>query len=195
MQRRAFWKAVALDRAGFLDQFLALLRDQGARFCVVGGQAVNAYVDPVVSLDLDLVVTLSDLARLEPVLAERFIVEHFPHSIDVAHADSDLRVQIQTDPRYEDFLAHAAPHDILGVRLPVARVEDVLRGKVALDCTPAVEHIPCRGGRRAPIVGARERPLAAPGRGTGIFAERGIVPEGDPVGQRTAAGGTGCVAS
>jgi len=130
MQRRAFWKAVTLDRADFLDQLLALLREQDTRFCAVGGQAVNAYVDPVVSLDLDLVVAVSDLARLEPVLAERFRVGRFPHSINVSLAGSDLRVQIQTDPRYGEFLAHAKPREILGIQLPVARLEDVLRGKV-----------------------------------------------------------------
>ncbi|MBI2170395.1 MAG: hypothetical protein HYU28_12995, partial [Actinobacteria bacterium] len=128
MQRRAFWKAVTLDRADFLDRFLALLGEQGTHFCVVGGQAVNAYVDPVVSLDVDLVIALSDLERLEPVLAERFSVEHFPHSMTVSLAGSDLRVQIQTDPRYGEFLVHAEPREILGIRLPVARVEDVLRG-------------------------------------------------------------------
>jgi hypothetical protein len=130
MQRRAFWRAVTVDRSDFLDQFLALLDEQDIRFCIVGGQAVNAYVEPVVSLDLDLVVTLSDLARIETVLSQRFTVEHFPHSINVSLADSDLRVQIQTDPRYGDFLAHAQLRDILGVRLPVARVEDVLRGTI-----------------------------------------------------------------
>jgi hypothetical protein len=75
-------------------------------------------------------VALEDRIRLEPLLAARFIVERFPHSIHVAHADSDLRVQLQTDPRYEDFVARAEPREILGVDLPVARVEDVLRGKV-----------------------------------------------------------------
>jgi hypothetical protein len=130
MQRRAFWRAVTVDRSDFLDQFVALLDEQDIRFCIVGGQAVNAYAEPVVSLDLDLVVTLSDLARVEAVLRERFTVEHFPHSINVSLADSDLRVQIQTDPRYGDFLAYAQLRDILGVRLPVARVEDVLRGKI-----------------------------------------------------------------
>ncbi|MBI2189447.1 MAG: hypothetical protein HYU37_20310 [Acidobacteria bacterium] len=130
MQLRAFWRAVTVDRSDFLDQFLALLRARGVRFCVIGGQAVNAYVDPVVSLDLDLVVTLSDLAQLEPALTDRFTLERFPDGLNVSLAGSDLRVQIQTDPRYEEFLAHAQLRDILGVQLPVARVEDVLRGKI-----------------------------------------------------------------
>lgn len=130
MQRRAFWRAVTVDRSDFLDQFLALLRERSVRFCVVGGQAVNAYVDPVVSLDLDLVVALPDLERLESVLSERFTLERFPHSMNVSLTGSELRVQIQTDPRYGAFLAHAQPRDILGLQLPVARVEDVLHGKI-----------------------------------------------------------------
>jgi hypothetical protein len=135
MQRRAFWKAVTVDRSDFLDQFLALLRERDARFCIVGGQAVNAYVDPVVSLDLDLVMTVADLKQLEPILRERFAVEYFPHSVNLSLAGSDLRVQIQTDPRYAAFVARAEPRDILGLLLPVARVEDVLLGKIwaALD--------------------------------------------------------------
>jgi len=43
---------------------------------------------------------------------------------------SDLRVQIQTDSRYGDFVERATFRDVLGLRLPVASVEDVLRGKV-----------------------------------------------------------------
>jgi hypothetical protein len=44
-------------------------------------------------------------------------------------------VQIQTDPRYSEFVDGAAIHDVLDLNLPVARVEDVLHGKVwaALD--------------------------------------------------------------
>jgi hypothetical protein len=65
-----------------------------------------------------------------PDFLERFSVEHCPHSTNVSLAGSDLRVQLQTDPRYAELVAHAEPRDILGIRLPVARPEDVLRGKI-----------------------------------------------------------------
>ena len=130
MLARDYWKTVTVDRSDFLDQFVALLRDAAARYCVVGGQAVNAYVDPVVSLDLDLVVALSDLTRLEPALTRRFQIERFPHSLSLSMRGSDLRVQIQTDPRYEAFIERASLREILGVSFPVARVEDVLQGKI-----------------------------------------------------------------
>ena len=53
-----------------------------------------------------------------------------PHSLNVSASGSDLRVQIQTDPRYAAFVDHAVSRDLLGLRLPVARLEDVLKGKV-----------------------------------------------------------------
>lgn len=130
MRARDYWKAVTVDRSDFLDNFLGLLRESGANYCLVGGQAVNAYVDPVVSLDLDLVVALADRERLVRALSPRFRVEEFPHSLNLSAAGSDLRVQIQTDPRYESFIERASAREVLGVTLPVAAVEDVLQGKI-----------------------------------------------------------------
>jgi hypothetical protein len=91
---------------------------------------VNAYVEPVVSLDLDLAVATDDLARAEALLAADFLVKRFPHSVNVSAAGSDLRVQLQTDPRYSAFVADASPREILGMQLPVATVDAVLQGKV-----------------------------------------------------------------
>lgn len=130
MRARGFWKAVTLDQSNFLDEFVALLRDAGASWCLIGGQAVNAYVDPVVSLDLDVVIAGPDLDAIVPPLERRFTVTSFPHSLNVAAQDSDLRVQIQRDPRYAAFIERAETRPVLGIPLPVAHVEDVLQGKV-----------------------------------------------------------------
>ncbi|MBI1893111.1 MAG: nucleotidyl transferase AbiEii/AbiGii toxin family protein [Candidatus Rokubacteria bacterium] len=137
MKARAFWKAVTMDREEFLDQFLGVLRAGGVHYCLVGGQAVNAYAEPVVSLGLDVVVAADQLKALEAALAQRFVVERFEHCINVSAPGSDLRVQIQTDPRYFAFLDHATPREVLGLTVPVARLEDVLQGKIwaALDPT------------------------------------------------------------
>lgn len=130
MRARTFWKSVTADRSDLLDRFLTLLREQRIRYCLVGGQAVNAYVEPVVSLGVDLAVAAQDLDRIESLAAHAFHVERFPHSLNVSAKESDLRIQIQTDPRYADFIDRAAEHEVLGVKLPVAHVEDVLRGTV-----------------------------------------------------------------
>jgi len=130
MRATAFWKAIVLDRSDLLDRLLGLLADHGIRYCLVGGQAVNAYAEPVVSLDLDLVVALDDLPRAESLLRETFPVERFEHSLNVSSPGSDLRVQIQTDPRYGPFVDRATIREVLGLRLPVAHIEDLLQGKL-----------------------------------------------------------------
>ncbi len=130
MQALAFWKAVAHDQSNFLESLIALLEEHQIRYCVIGGQGVNAYAEPLVSLDLDLVVAVDQLREVEQLLGEQFKVEQFPHSLNVSAPESQLRVQIQTDPRYFDFPVRASVRDVLGMPLPVAAVEDILDGKV-----------------------------------------------------------------
>jgi hypothetical protein len=130
MKALAFWKRVTLDEVNLLDRLVSLLDQERIRYCVIGGQAVNAYVEPVVSLDLDLAVAVNDLARAEALLTGQFRVDRFAHSLNVSLAGSDLRVQLQLDPRYSAFVDHASVRDVLGAHLPVARLEDVLQGKI-----------------------------------------------------------------
>jgi len=135
MRAATFWKTVTADRSDFLDGLVALLETHGIRFCVIGGQGVNAYVEPLVSLDLDLVIAVEQLPLIESLLAARYKVERFPHSLNISAGGSNLRVQVQTDPRYFGFVDRASQREVLGVPLPVAALEDVLQGKVwaALD--------------------------------------------------------------
>ncbi|MEA2162908.1 MAG: hypothetical protein QOK37_1035 [Thermoanaerobaculia bacterium] len=130
MHSLAYWKAVIQDQSGFLDEFLSLLVENDIRYCVIGGQGVNAYASPLISLDLDVAVVTEDLDRIEKLLTQRFRVERFAHSINASAADSDLRVQIQTDPRYAAFVPRASVRNVLGLSLQVAAVEDVLQGKL-----------------------------------------------------------------
>jgi len=51
MTEKDFMNAVANGKADVLQVFLDALGDLGAAYCVIGGLAVNAYVEPVVSLD------------------------------------------------------------------------------------------------------------------------------------------------
>jgi hypothetical protein len=137
MQAITFWKMVTMDRTGFLDRLIAMLETAGIRYCVVGGQAVNAYAEPVVSLDLDLVVAVDQLPRAEVLLTATFRVERHPHSLNISEPGSDVRVQVQTDPRYAAFVTRASSREVLGIRLPVAHIEDVLTGKLWAATDPA----------------------------------------------------------
>ena len=130
MRPLTFWKAVTADREGFLERFIELLHTLRVSYCLVGGQAVNAYAEPVVSLDLDVIVATEQLDTVTKELEEHFVVERFSHSIHVSAPESSLRVQIQTDPRYLAFLPHSVQKEVLGVKFPVARPEDVMQGKI-----------------------------------------------------------------
>jgi hypothetical protein len=130
MRAAAFLRAVTVDGVNLLEPVLALLREHTVPFCVIDGQAVNAYVEPLVSLDLDLVVARSDLPRVRAMLEPTFRLETFPHRVNLAAPGSDLRVQFQIDPRYRPFVDRSAERPVLGIPMPVAAVEDVLQGKI-----------------------------------------------------------------
>jgi hypothetical protein len=130
MRALTFWKKITMDRVDFLGRLIALLTAHGVRYCVIGGQAVNAYADPVVSLDLDLVVATDQLLEVETFFSQEFKIQRFPHRLNVSAQGSNLRVQLQTDPRYAPFIERASLKEVLGLTLPVAAIGDLLRGKI-----------------------------------------------------------------
>jgi len=101
-------------------------------YCLIGGLAVNCYVDPVYTLDADLVVVSPKLSGLaEHLVGEGFKrVEHHPHSVNLQAPGSDLRIQFTTDERYQRFPARSKEAEVLGVRTKVACLEDVAHGKL-----------------------------------------------------------------
>jgi len=131
MTGKTFMNAVANGEMDILQLLLDILAETGSDYCVIGGLAVNAYAEPVVSLDLDIVVAAGNIQRVSDAAAMRGLkVERFQHSVNLTSAQSDLRVQLQTDERYQAFIARSAEREILGYRMKVAAVEDVLQGKV-----------------------------------------------------------------
>ncbi len=131
MTGKEFMNAVANGKTDILALFLRILEETGSAYCVVGGLAVNAYAEPVVSLDLDLVVVSEKVDPLCKAAGSKGLkIQEFEHSINLSAVGSDLRIQIQTDLRYQAFLAGAAQRDVLGYQMAVAALEDVLQGKI-----------------------------------------------------------------
>jgi hypothetical protein len=114
-----------------LQIFLDILHRTKTTHCIIGGLAVNAYVEPVVSLDLDVVVEIKNIDEVSKEAIENGLkVERFEHSVNLTSSMSDLRIQIQTDSRYQEFLSRASSREVLGYEMKVASVVDVLQGKV-----------------------------------------------------------------
>jgi hypothetical protein len=130
MQALAFLRTVTMDQTRFLEDLLRHLEASHTSYCVIGGQGVNAYADPLVSLDLDLVIVAAEMEAFLARLPDHVTVERFPHSITLSAAGSDLRVQLQVDARYEPFPSRATVRTVLGLPMRVGAVEDVLAGKV-----------------------------------------------------------------
>ena len=100
-------------------------------WCVIDGLAVNCYVEPVYTVDLNLVVVAANLERIGRELEPAgFRVEKFEHSMNAQRSGSKLNVQFTTDPRYQEFLDGATEHEVLGMPVPVANLKDIVRGKV-----------------------------------------------------------------
>ena len=130
MTKKEFINAVANGKTDVLQVFLDAVTQIGADYCVIGGFAVNAYAEPVVSLDLDIVVAATHIEAVCETATKHFKTERFPHSVNLSSSESDLRIQLRTDPRYQEFIPDATPRNVLGYKLKVAAVEDVLNGKV-----------------------------------------------------------------
>ena len=130
MTKKEFMNSVSNGREDVLQQMLDLLNEMKIDYCVIGGLAVNAYVEPVVSLDLDIVVVTEATDNLLKAAEKILHIEKFPHSVNLTSTKSDLRIQLQTDPRYQTFIARASIKDVMGYEMKVASIEDVLQGKV-----------------------------------------------------------------
>jgi hypothetical protein len=130
MTNKKFLNALANGKVDVIKEFLDLISELNIDYCMIGGLAVNAYAEPVVSMDLDLVLTLADRDKMIEAAKSKFKVENYSHSINLTHPQSDLRIQIQTEPRYQYFIANAVMKQVLGYDLRVAKLEDVLQGKL-----------------------------------------------------------------
>lgn len=100
-------------------------------WCLIGGLAVNCYVEPVYTVDVDLVVVAANLEQIGLELeAGGFGVKRFEHSINAQRPSSKLNVQFTTDPRYQHFLGDPIEREVLGMAVPVASLKNIVRGKV-----------------------------------------------------------------
>jgi hypothetical protein len=131
MTGKEFVNRIANGKSDIIQVLLDILSKTGSRYCLIEGLAVNAYVEPVVSLDLDVVAAVEDIDAICKEAKKRGLeVEQFEHSVNLTSSNSDLRIQLQQDPRYQGFVSDARNSTVLGYTMKVARVEDVLKGKV-----------------------------------------------------------------
>jgi hypothetical protein len=104
-------------------------------YCLIGGLAVNCYVEPVYTLDADIVPVAENLDKISRALqADGFGLQAHEHPVNAKHPGSDLRIQFTKDPRYQPFVERAEEREVLGIRARVATLEDVVQGKLWAYC-------------------------------------------------------------
>jgi hypothetical protein len=106
-------------------------------WCTIGGVAVNHWaVEPMVTRDVDFVVTTADIDRSVRVLEEAgFKPETFPWSINFK-GRSSVSLQLSTEAFYESFPSRSVAADVHGILMRVASLEDTLKGKIKAWSTP-----------------------------------------------------------
>ena len=112
------YESVTSGGASDFAEVVAVL-NRNKPWCLIGGLAVNCYVEPVYTVDVDLVVVAANL-------------EQIGRELEAAgfRLSSELNVQFTTDARYQDFLAGATERQVLGLAVPVASLQEIVRGKV-----------------------------------------------------------------
>jgi len=130
MTEKEFMSKIANGQRDLLQEFVGILKKNEISFCIIGGLAVNAYAEPVISLDLDIVVAATDSDLLLKNLPKEYSIKKEKHSVNISVPFSDLRIQLHSDNRYQEFTARAAWKTVIGYDLPVAIPEDVLQGKL-----------------------------------------------------------------
>lgn len=131
MTGKEFLNSLANGQSDIVQILLDIIAETASPYCVIGGLGVNAYVEPVVSLDVDIVTAVKNVeATCRAAERRGLTVEQFEHSVNISSPQSDLRIQLQTDPRYQEFIPRAELKDVLGYKMYVASLDDVLRGKV-----------------------------------------------------------------
>lgn len=115
------------------SDFASLVRilNEHGPWCLIGGLAVNCYVEPVYTLDADIVVVSDALEAIKGQLsAAGFSLQEFPHSVNATMPGSELRIQFSLDPRYQEFVKDTEAREVLGEQVFVASLVNVVRGKL-----------------------------------------------------------------
>jgi hypothetical protein len=130
MTARRFYDWQTGGGADDVVRLVAALEGGEIPWCAIGGVAVNYWAaEPMVTRDVDFVVSAEQVERTQKVLCEAgFAAERHEWSINFT-GRSMVSMQLSTEEFYRDFPARSVPADVHGILLRVASLEDTLAGK------------------------------------------------------------------
>ena len=130
MTAAELYESVTNGGASVFAEVAAIL-DRHGPWCLIGGLAVNHYLEPVYTIDADIVLVADNLDAVQAALiAAGFAVKLFPHSVNATKRESKISLQFRTAPRYQAFIGNAQPGEVLGCTIPIASLPDLIQGKI-----------------------------------------------------------------
>ena len=130
MTAAEIYESVTNGGASDFAQVAAIL-DRHGPWCLIGGLAVNCYVEPVYTVDANIVVVAQSLPAIrEELAAAGFRLEQFEHSLNARKAPGKLNNQFTQDDRYQSFIGRAKRQEVLDLSVPVADLKDIIQGKM-----------------------------------------------------------------
>lgn len=124
------YESVTDGGASAFAEVVAILDAHGP-WCLIGGLAVNHYVEPVYTIDADVVVVAENLETVqEKLVVAGFSIKAFAHSVNAMRRESKLSLQFTVAAQYQPFIARATRGEVLGCTVPIASLPDLIQGKV-----------------------------------------------------------------
>lgn len=117
MTAREIYESVTNGGASDFATVVEILQRHGP-WCLIGGLAVNCYVEPVYTVDADIVVALKNVDAVWTNLSAG------------SKAGSKLQIHFMQDERYQPFLTRAKLREVLDQIVPVADLKDIVQGKI-----------------------------------------------------------------
>ena len=131
MKLTEIYDSVVAEGSNAFAEVIAVLERARMPYVMIGGLAVNAYVEPVFTADADIVIALNDVDRFtEALLGLGYTAERYPFSLNFRKVGSDLSLQVSTDPVYQGFLDRSERKEVLGIPANVASLRDLVEGKI-----------------------------------------------------------------
>ena len=87
MTKKEFLNAVSNGKVDILQAFINIMSRLNIDYCVIGGLAINAYAEPVVSLELDIVVAADNIETLVKAAEVHFSIQKFTGSVTSAQTN------------------------------------------------------------------------------------------------------------
>lgn len=137
MTGRQFYDWQTAGGADDVMRMVDALERAELHWCAIGGIAVNHWAtEPMVTRDVDFVVTVDEIDRAVAVLEHvGFHPERHDWSVNF-RGRSQVSLQLSTEDFYRDYPSRSVPADVHGILLRVASLDDTLAGKIKAWRTP-----------------------------------------------------------